>query len=110
MFAKPEITELVPAVASPIAEAEHNGAVQIQVDPAIGGILNNRLAVVGILALVGPLGLPALWLSRRFSKPTKIITTVLFLLVTVVMPLALAFYWLEIALRPLADAMHQANQ
>ena len=86
------------------------GRATVELDPAIRRLLNNPLAIVGLLAVVGPLGLPALWLSKRFSRITKIVTTIVFLLVTVVLPLATAYYWLEIALRPLADVMHQTNQ
>lgn len=81
----------------------------IEVDPAIGRLLNNRLLVVGLLAVTGPVGLPALWFSRRFSRPTKVITTVLLFGVSVVFPLLMAFYWLNVALRPLVDAFSQAR-
>lgn len=80
-----------------------------ELDPAFVRLLGNRLVVVGLLAVAGPLGLPALWLSRRFSKPTKIATTVVFFLATVVAPLALAYYWLEVALRPLVDVFDKAK-
>lgn len=66
-------------------------------------VINNRLAVIGIIALLGPLGLPALWFSPRFSRPTKIITTVTYVLLTTVLPIAIAWYWLDYSLRPLVD-------
>ena len=66
--------------------------------------LNNRLAVVGLIAVVGPIGLPALWFSRRFSKTTKITTTVIYFLVTALLPLLVVWYVFEISLRPLVDA------
>ena len=70
---------------------------------SINAVVNNRLAVIGIIALIGPLGLPALWFSRRFSKPTKIITTTAYLLMTIVLPFAAASYWLDYSLRPLLE-------
>jgi hypothetical protein len=81
----------------------------VQLEPAVGRVLNSRLAVMAILAVAGPLGLPALWLSSRFSKTAKLITTLVFVLATVVFPLALTYYWVEIALRPLIDAFQQAK-
>ena len=66
-------------------------------------VVNNRLAVIGIIALLGPLGLPALWFSPRFSRPTKIITTVTYVLLTTVLPIAIAWYWMDYSLRPLVD-------
>jgi hypothetical protein len=92
-----------------IAPADRRATLSAEVDPAFVRLLGNRLVVIGLLAVAGPLGLPALWLSRRFSKPTKIATTVLFFLATVVAPLALAYYWLEIALRPLVDVFDKAK-
>jgi hypothetical protein len=70
---------------------------------SVEGVLNNRLAVVGIIALLGPLGLPALWFSPQFSKPTKIVTTVGYVLVVTVLPIAVMWYWLDTAMRPLVD-------
>ena len=66
-------------------------------------LLESRVAVIAILLVAGPLGLPFLWLSGRFSRPTKIITTVAYFGLTVVAPLAVAWYWLDIAVRPLLD-------
>jgi hypothetical protein len=67
-------------------------------------VLNNRCAIVGMLAFVGPLGLPFLWLSHRFSRRSKIAVTVIFFLLTVVLPLAFTYYWVETAIRPLLAA------
>ena len=90
--------------------APRDARVVVEYNPAIAGLLNNRLAVIGLVAVAGPLGLPALWFSRRFSRLTKIITTVVFVLVTAVLPLALAYYWLEISLRPLVDAFGEVHK
>ena len=92
----------------PIAAAPRQVAT-ITLNPEFARLLSNRLVVVGILAIVGPLGLPALWLSPRFTRISKILTTAIFLLVTVVLPLAIAYYWLEIAMRPLVDAFGQVH-
>lgn len=70
---------------------------------AIKAVLNSRLAVIGIIAFIGPPGLLALWFSPRFAKPTKIISTAAYILLTTVVPLAIAWYWLDYAMRPLVD-------
>ena len=82
----------------------------ITLAPGVAGLLNSRLLVIALLAIVGPLGLPALWFSPRFSRITKVLATSLFVLLTVVLPLAFAYYWLEIALRPLVDAFGQVSR
>ena len=68
-------------------------------------VLNNRLYIGIIIALIGPLGLPALWFSPRFSKRTKIVLTSLFVFMTTVVPLAVAWYFLDYSLRPLLDVL-----
>ncbi|MEQ8785007.1 MAG: hypothetical protein RIC55_01855 [Pirellulaceae bacterium] len=82
---------------------------QIALSGPVAAVLNNRLLVVAILLVAGPIGLPALWLSPRFSRVTKAVCTIGFFLATVVLPLAGAWYAFEILLRPLADAIEQAN-
>ena len=76
---------------------------------AVRELLDNRLFVVAVILFIGPLGLPALWFSRSFSRTTKIVTTVCYFLFTVVLPLAVAWYWLDVAVRPLLDAFAQIN-
>ena len=74
--------------------------------PAVGlACLDNRWLVAGLLLVAGPIGLPALWLSRRFSRGVKIATTALYAALTVAMPMALIWYWCEAAVRPLVDAL-----
>jgi len=68
-------------------------------------ILNNRWYVGMVIALIGPLGLPALWFSPRFSKPTKVVGTLIFVVMTTVVPLAVAWYFLDYRIRPLVDAL-----
>jgi hypothetical protein len=70
----------------------------------INAFVNNRLAVIGIIAFIGPLGLPALWFSPRFAKRTKITITATYVLLTTIVPLVIAWYWLDYSLRPLVEA------
>jgi hypothetical protein len=102
------VADVVAAPRSQTLAIEPRPAAVVEVDPKLARALDNRLTVLSLLACAGPIGLPALWLSRRFSKGTKALVTIAFLLATVVFPLAMAYYWLDVALRPLVDAMSQA--
>ena len=81
--------------------ATTNSAVTLQV------VVNNRMFVVGMIACAGPLGLLAMWFSQRFSNRAKVITTVSYVLLAIVAPLAVIWYWLNIALRPIVDVLGQ---
>ena len=70
-------------------------------------VLNNRALVVGFVILFGPFGLPVLWFSPQFSKPVKILTTTIFVLFTIVMPLAIAWYWMDYSLRPMLEVLNR---
>jgi len=50
-----------------------------------------------------PLGLPLVWLSSRFSKLAKIGLTTGFVLLTVIFPIVLVWYWCDAAMRPLVE-------
>lgn len=78
--------------------------------PRLENLLDNRLVVISVLLVAGPLGLPALWFSRRFSRVTKTVTTVIFFLLTAVLPLVAAWFCFEVLLRPLADAIESVNR
>jgi len=68
-------------------------------------VVNNRLFVFGMIACAGPLGLLAMWFSQRFTNRAKVITTVSYVLLAIVAPLAVIWYWWNIALRPLIDVL-----
>jgi len=84
--------------------AHHNQQLSNPAD-TVQTVLNNRLYVGIVIALIGPLGLPALWFSPRFSKRTKIVLTSIFVLLTTVVPLAIAWYFIDYSMRPLFDAL-----
>ena len=79
--------------------------IPISTSPAVTWFLTRRWAIVAVLLAVGPMGLPALWLSPRFSRPIKITLTLVYFLVTAVIPVAVAWYFLDVSLRPLVDVM-----
>lgn len=66
--------------------------------------VGRRSVVIGLLLLVGPLGLPLLWISPKFSLPTKVITSLAYFGFTVLFPIALTWYWLDTAMQPLVEA------
>jgi hypothetical protein len=102
--------ELVPTPGSnlpPIVRQEISPQIVIHwqpMPPMIDQALNNRAIVFAILLIAGPMGLPALWFSRRFSKPTKIVTTLAYVVGTVLLPIAAIYYYLEFSLLPLVNA------
>ena len=73
----------------------------------VESVLNNRMAVIGLIALLGPLGLLALWFSQRFKTRTKVITTVAYVLLTTALPIAIIWYWLDYSMQPLLEVLRQ---
>jgi hypothetical protein len=96
----------VPAAATtPIAAnvPTAGGGTSISLSPEIKSIVGNRWIVIGLLAAIGPLGLPALWLSPRFRPWVKVVISVLYFVATAILPLLFAWYWFGYALQPLVD-------
>ena len=90
------------------ADVVHGDVAVVDNDvPVLQSIVNNRMAVIGVIALIGPIGLPALWLSPRFANPTKIAITVTYVLATTIVPLMIAWYWLDYSLRPLVEVFRR---
>jgi hypothetical protein len=90
---------VIPSCQSTVAPRREQSLVTI--------VLGNRLYVVAILLCAGPIGLPALWFSHRFSRRFKIIATAGYFLFTVILPLALTWYVVDVSVRPLVDALSQ---
>ena len=99
--------ELVVPSRSQYSLAQEQSKELATVDPAatFQAVVNSRTFVVGMIAVAGPLGLLALWFSQRFSNRTKIITTVAYVLLAIVLPLVVVWYWLDVALRPLVEIL-----
>jgi hypothetical protein len=96
----------VPAPASdvkPTADPPDAGSMSISLSPEIKSIVGNRWVVIGLLAAIGPLGLPALWLSPRFRPWVKVVISLLYFFATAILPLLFAWYWFGYALQPLVD-------
>ena len=68
-------------------------------------VVNNRMLVIGAIVCTGPLGLLALWFSQSFSNQTKIITTLAYILLTLVVPAAVICYYLSRAFQPVVEAL-----
>ena len=82
----------------PISRIANNRCAQ-----SVDYVLNSRCAVFGIVAFFGPMGLLALWFSPRFSKGTKFALSAGYAVLTTIVPLLIAWYWLDYSLRPLVD-------
>ena len=66
-------------------------------------VLNNRWIVMGVVALIGPLGLPVLWFSPRFKPTTKFVITGLYVLLTAIVPIVVSYYVLESSFKPIME-------
>ena len=87
----------------PLAHAPTASSAVVSMAPSLVTILNNRWIVIGLLAAVGPIGLPALWFSPRFKPWVKLTISIFYFLLTAIVPLVIAWYWLDFALRPIVD-------
>ena len=65
--------------------------------------LNNRWLVIAIVALIGPLGLPALWFSPRFKPWIKVTVTAVYVLLTAVVPVVVSWYIMKESFHPLVE-------
>lgn len=97
-----------PVAAAPVPAEPQPRSIEITLSGPLA-LLNNRFAVFALLCVAGPLGLPALWFSPRFSRVTKTAVSLVFFGLTAVLPLVGAWYALEWLIRPIADALNAAN-
>ncbi|MCA9217399.1 MAG: hypothetical protein KDB27_30230 [Planctomycetales bacterium] len=102
-----EGTLVTTAITPALAESRNGPSNQISIslNPSLKKALNNRWIVGLILLTVGPMGLPALWMSDRFSLTSKVVTSTVFLLLTAAIPIAITWYWLDTSMQPLVEAM-----
>ncbi len=70
----------------------------------LSAALARRWVVISALLVVGPVGLPLLWLSPRFSGLAKILFTVGVMFVAVVLPIVLVWYFCNVLMRPLVES------
>ena len=101
---------IVPADAVTVIDGQENQSKEIATTDSgvtLQAVVNNRMFVVGMIACAGPLGLLAMWFSQRFSNRAKVVTTASYVLLAIVAPLAVIWYWLNIALRPIVDILGQ---
>lgn len=74
-----------------------------------GALLNHRGVVLGLLFCVGPMGLPLLWLSPRFSMTFKVATSIFYFALTVLVPLGLIVYFLGFSIEPIVTALERVG-
>ncbi|MEE8450579.1 MAG: hypothetical protein V3R99_01660 [Thermoguttaceae bacterium] len=83
------------------------GTVRSGAGPSQGGLRpgwseSPAVVLVSLFALLGPLALPMLWRSRRFSRAWKVTLTVVLVVVTVLLCWLVWYLAMEV-LRPLRD-------
>ncbi len=101
------VPDAEPVTANLLKENLQPNQAIVTLSPGVQKVLNNRWLIGLMLAVVGPVGLPALWFSERFSPTTKVVVSILFLAGTILIPIGIALYWLEFSVRPLVDVMNQ---
>ena len=98
-----------PSSVGHVAEPAHQESKEIatvnNTTATFQAIVDNRLVVAGLVACFGPLGLLAMWFSQRISNRAKIITTASYVLLFIVAPLVVIWYWLDVALRPVVEVL-----
>jgi hypothetical protein len=101
----------------PIAHRESIVGEIVEDSPATGEqlgplprIVNNHVVLWVVLLSLGPLALPLFWISPRYRLWSKLLITLLTLGLTIVFPIAMTIYFSDIALRPLLNAIQDANQ
>jgi hypothetical protein len=68
-----------------------------------GNVKLSPTALMLFALSLGPLGLPLLWFSDKYSTRTKILVSVSVIGGTVVLPMLIIVYWLNVALQPLLE-------
>jgi hypothetical protein len=100
-----ETTQLIqperPVFAAEIIEDAPTTAVSTVATP----FWERRDFVLGLIAFSGPPGIVMLWLSRRFGSRTKALISAAYIALTIVLPIALIWYWCDFAMNPLVDAL-----
>ncbi len=101
--------ELVPLQSAISVEPIASHPVPAQMPSTFALVLNHRMILFTILLVFGPLGLPLIWMSPRFSVWMKLLVTTTTIGITIIFPIAMTLYWADYALQPLLEAMQTAN-
>ncbi|PQO44808.1 hypothetical protein C5Y93_17075 [Blastopirellula marina] len=72
-------------------------------------VVNSHAIIWAVILTFGPLGLPLIWLSPKYSIWSKSLVTLVTLGVTVVLPIAVTLYCAQFLVHPVLDAMQEAN-
>lgn len=112
--------ELVPTTVDsrpPVATAATRGELLPRTEPTAGGGVKETFefmiqtpAILFVLLLTfGPLALPLIVISPKLGVLTKVLTTVVTLGFTIVLPIAVTIYFSHFAVLPALDAIRDAN-
>jgi len=72
-------------------------------------LLENHAIIWSVLLLMGPMGLPLLLLSPKYSVTAKVSISLAMVGVTVVLPIAATLYCTHFLVMPVLEAMETAN-
>ncbi len=108
-----EPTEVLDAPQLPAVQTETqfpaNQVIESGLPPAIRTAVRSHVIIWTVILSIGPLGLPLLWLSPKYSIWMKVLISFLTLFFTIILPIAVTIYCGEFLVRSIVDAMEQAN-
>lgn len=109
-----EKTELLdkpqlPAVA-PEAPVPAERTIDAGLPPSIRTAVRSHAIIWVVILSIGPLGLPLLWLSPKYSAWSKILISLATVFVTVIFPILVYIYCAEYLMRELLNALEEANR
>lgn len=100
--------QTLPAVRSaPQVPAER--VIEGGLPPVVLQVVSSHAIIWTVILTFGPLGLPLIWLSPKYSLWAKLLTTTITLGVTVVLPIAVTIYCTQYLVHPVFEAMQNAN-
>lgn len=104
-----ELLDATPNLPAVRASAPAPRTVEAGLPPAVRTVVNSHVIIWTVILTFGPLGLPLIWLSPKYSIWMKFLVTAITLGVTVVLPIAVTLYCAQFLVHPVLDAMQEAN-
>ncbi|WP_207394778.1 hypothetical protein [Bremerella alba] len=63
-----------------------------------------------VILSIGPLGLPLLWVSPKYPTWSKVLISLATVFFTIILPILVVIYCGEFLVRPVLDALEEANR
>lgn len=107
-------TELLDKPQLPAVGAEASLPAERTIDaglpPSIRSAVRSHTIIWIVILSIGPLGLPLLWLSPKYPTWSKVLISLATVFFTVILPILVVIYCGEFLVRPVLDALEEANR